>query len=70
MRQANMAVKRERYPIPSIDQVLQDLSQSKFFSKLDFNSAYHQIELALNREISPHLEPIKASTGTNALCSV
>ena len=46
MRQANMAVKRERYPIPSIDQVLQDLSQSKFVSKLDFNSAYHQIELA------------------------
>ena len=46
MRQANMAVKRERYPIPSIDQVLQDFSQSKFFSKLDFNSAYHQIELA------------------------
>ncbi|XP_015779025.1 PREDICTED: uncharacterized protein K02A2.6-like [Acropora digitifera] len=46
MRQANMAVKRERYPIPTIDKVLQDLNQSKFFSKLDLNSAYHQIELA------------------------
>ena len=46
MRQANMAVKRERYPIPTIDEVLQDLNQSKFFSKLDLNSAYHQIELA------------------------
>ena len=42
----NMAVKRERYPIPTIDEVLQDLNQSKFFSKLDLFSAYHQIELA------------------------
>ena len=31
MRQANMAVKRERCPIPTIDEVLQDLNQSKFF---------------------------------------
>ena len=46
MRQANMAVKRERYPIPTIDEVLQDLNQRKFFSKLDLNSAYHQIELS------------------------
>jgi len=46
MRQANMAVKRERYPMPTIDEVLQDLNQSKFFSKLDLNSVYHQIELS------------------------
>ena len=46
MRQANKAVKRERYPIPTIDEVLQDFNQSKFFSRLDLNSAYHQIELA------------------------
>ena len=46
MRQANMAVKRERFPIPTIDEVLQDLNQNKFFSKLDLTSAYHQIELS------------------------
>ena len=46
MRQANTAVKRERVPIPTIDEVLQDLNQSKFFSKLDLTSAYHQIELS------------------------
>ena len=38
MWQANIAVKRERYPIPTIDEVLQDLNQSKFFS---FHSAYY-----------------------------
>ena len=46
LRQANMAVTRERHPILNIDEVLQDLNQSKFFSKLDLNSAYHQIELS------------------------
>ena len=46
MRQAHMAVKRERFPIPTIDEVLQDLNQNKFFSKLDLTSAYHQIELS------------------------
>ena len=44
LRQANMAVTRERHPILNIDEVLQDLYRSKFFSKLDLNSAYHQIE--------------------------
>jgi len=34
MRQANMAVKRERFAIPTIDEVLQDLNETKFFSKL------------------------------------
>ena len=46
MRQANMAVNRERYPIPTIDEVLQDFNLSKFFRKLNPNSAYHQIELS------------------------
>ena len=48
-----MAVKRERYPIPTIDEVLQYLNQSRFFSKLDLNSTYHQIELgAESRDIT------------------
>ena len=46
MRQANMIVKRDRFPILTIDEVLQDLNQSKLFSKLDLTSAYHQIELS------------------------
>ena len=46
VRQINLAVKRERFPIPTIDEALQDLNQSKFFSKLDLTSAYHQIEMS------------------------
>ena len=45
MRSANEAVKRVRYPIPTVDEVIQDFNQSKVFSKLDIKWAYHQIEL-------------------------
>ena len=45
MRQANQAVLRERYPIPTVEEVLQDFNQSTVFSKLDIKLAYHQIVL-------------------------
>ena len=45
MRQANSGVRRERYLVPTVDEVLQDLNKSKYFSKLNLNSAYHLIEL-------------------------
>ncbi|CAC5358384.1 unnamed protein product [Mytilus coruscus] len=45
MRRTNQAVMRERYPIPTVDEVIQDLNQSKVFIKLDIKLAYHQIEL-------------------------
>lgn len=46
MRQANTAIRRKRYQIPTVDEILQDLNGSKVFSKLDIEWAYHQIELA------------------------
>ena len=54
MKQANCAVEqRERYPIPTIDEVLQDMSNSTVFSKLDLRWGYHQIELSEeSREIT------------------
>lgn len=45
MRRANEAVIRERHPIPTVDEVLQRLNDSKVFSKLDLKWGYHQIEL-------------------------
>ena len=45
MRVANTSVKRVGYPIPTIDELLQDMNSSKIFSKLDVTWAYHQIEL-------------------------
>ena len=45
MRQANTAVVRERYPIPTVDEVLQTLNGSTVFSKLDLRWGFHQVEL-------------------------
>ena len=45
MRRANEAIVRERYPIPTVDEVLQSLNQSTVFSKLDLKWGYHQLEL-------------------------
>ena len=45
MREANKAVKRERHPIPTMEEMLLDMNQSKIFSKLDLKWGYHQIML-------------------------
>ena len=53
MRRANEAIVRERHPIPTIEEVLQDLSGSTVFSKLDLKWGFHQVELAEeSREIT------------------
>lgn len=41
MRQANQAIIRERYPIPTVDELLQSMNGSMFFSKLDLKWGYH-----------------------------
>ena len=46
MRRANEAIVRERHPIPTVDEVLQDMTQSSVFSKLDLKWGYHQLELS------------------------
>ena len=46
MHRANEAVVRERHPIPTVDEVLQDMTQSSVFTKLDLKWGYHQLELS------------------------
>ena len=46
MRRANEAIVRERHPVPTVDEVLQDMTQSSVFSKLDLKWGYHQLELS------------------------
>lgn len=45
MRRANEAVQRERHPIPTVDELLQDMNDSRVFTKLDLKLGYHQLEL-------------------------
>lgn len=43
MRCANEAIQREKIPIPTVDEVLEELNGSTVFSKLDMNMGFHQI---------------------------
>ena len=46
MREANKAVKREKYLMPTIDDLVADLNGATMLTKLDLSSGYHQLELA------------------------
>ena len=46
MRRANKAITRERYPTPTIDDLIHTLNGATVFSKLDLRSGYHQLTLA------------------------
>jgi hypothetical protein len=45
MRRANEAIIREKHPVPTVEETLQELSGAKYFAKLDMNLAFHQVEL-------------------------
>ena len=46
MRMANRAILRERYPSPTVDDLMHSLNGATVFSKLDLRSGYHQLSLA------------------------
>jgi len=54
MRRANQAIIRERLPIPTVDEVLEELNGSTVFSKLYLRHGFHQVEL--------HAEPRDITT--------
>ncbi|KAK7109817.1 hypothetical protein V1264_013798 [Littorina saxatilis] len=45
LKKLNLSVKRERYPIPTLDDILHRLKGAKIFSKLDATSGFYQIPL-------------------------
>ncbi|XP_028408174.1 uncharacterized protein K02A2.6-like [Dendronephthya gigantea] len=47
-RQPNQALLRERHPIPTVEELIEDMSGAVVFSKLDLKAGYHQIVLEKN----------------------
>ena len=45
MRAANMAIKREHHPSPTLDDLVYKLNGAKVFSKIDLRQGYNQLEL-------------------------
>jgi hypothetical protein len=44
-RELNKIIVMNRYPIPQIDEILDQLKREKFFNKIDLKSGYHQVPI-------------------------
>ena len=45
MRKANQAIRRNHHPVPTLEELLSRFNGCRWFSKVDLNHGYHQIEL-------------------------
>lgn len=52
-RQLNYRTAKDNYALPKIEEILDTLSGNTYFSVLDMNSRYHQIEIEEKGQLSP-----------------
>ncbi|GKD28871.1 putative reverse transcriptase domain-containing protein, partial [Tanacetum coccineum] len=58
-RELNKLTVKNRYPLPRIDDLFDQLQGSRYFSKIDLRSGYHQLRVHEEESQKPHLEPDK-----------
>ena len=49
-RRLNALTIKNRFPVPIIEEILEELAGSKYFSKLDMKSGYHQVRMKVEDE--------------------
>ena len=49
-RRLNAITIKNRFPMPIIEEILDELAGSKYFTKLDMRSGYHQVRMLLQDE--------------------
>ena len=47
-RSLNAVTVKNKYPLPRINDLLDQLKKAKFFSKIDLRSGYHQMKIRLS----------------------
>ena len=49
-RRLNALTIKNKFPLPIIEEILEELAGSKYFTKLDMKSGYHQVRMKLEDE--------------------
>jgi len=58
-RKLNAMTIKNRFPLPIVEEILDELSGAKLFTKLDMKSGYHQIRMCPADEYKTALKHIK-----------
>ncbi|GJV25403.1 putative reverse transcriptase domain-containing protein [Tanacetum coccineum] len=63
-RELNRITIRNRYPLPRIDDLFDQLQGAKYFSKIDLRSSYHQLRVREQEYFKTLLRTLMATTNT------
>jgi hypothetical protein len=55
---------KNRFPMPLVDEILDELAGTRYFTSLDLTAGYHQIRMGIEMSIRQPLRPIVVTTSS------